>query len=85
MHDRVACPYCGKSGTVIRVFADGSIDVSHASEERDVISSATGKPIRCGVFLDGCSKYGKLGLAGRNEPIGFSEIEEDLPPIEEDL
>ncbi len=87
MSDRITCPYCGRTGVVIRVYEDKSVDVSHVTEERDVISQATGKAIRCGVFVDGCSRHGKLGLIGRSlaepAPVG---VEEDLiNVIEEDL
>lgn len=87
LSDRVTCPYCGQSGMVIRVYADGSVDIAHVWEDRDVISQATGKKVRCGVFVDGCSKHGKLGVAGRMlaEPALVGEEEDLCDLVEEDL
>lgn len=59
--DKVSCPYCGKTGKVMKVWGDGSMDVFHEEGKRKVRSSSTGKILELNCFLDGCSRHGKLG------------------------
>lgn len=66
--DKILCPYCAKPGTVIRVFADGSVDICHKFGKRKTVAAATGKTIEVNSFIDGCSRHGKLGSIAWVEP-----------------
>lgn len=53
--DHIVCPYCQRIGSVIDVFDDGSLVMSHRKAEwKYVTSSATGKQIYCEVLMDRC-------------------------------
>lgn len=59
-NEKIACPFCGKHGTVMMSHNDMS--VVHKREWRDVIVSVTGKTIKAEVLVDGCSNLGKMGI-----------------------
>ena len=84
--DTIVCPYCRRKGQVMRVFDDGDhgyhVDVSHLSERRMVRSQATGIEIEMEVFVDGCSKDGKIGLVARRPE---TQSFEDMNVTEEPL
>lgn len=58
--DQIACPYCGRKGTV--ALSHDDLSVVHLVEFRD-IPTANGGTVRAAVLVDGCSRFGKMGVS----------------------
>lgn len=52
--DTAACPYCGRTGLINEICADGSMVVIHRIVRKNVPSQATGAMIECSVCEDMC-------------------------------
>lgn len=57
-NEKIICPYCGRSGTVM--LSHGDLAVIHKRAWVSVIGSS-GKKIEYESLVDGCSKFGKMG------------------------
>ena len=55
--DRIACPYCGAKGTAAYSYDD--LLVVHKTEWRE-LPGRNGGTIRAEVWVDGCSRFGKI-------------------------
>ncbi len=58
-NEKITCPYCGKPGTAMLTHSD--LSVIHKIVKKTV-TGASGNTYSYESLVDGCSKFGKMGV-----------------------
>ena len=59
-NEKIKCPFCGRTGTVM--MSHSYLSVVHRTERREITSPHTGNKYKAEILVDGCSKLGKMGI-----------------------
>ncbi len=73
--DKIACPYCGKPGVVMK--SHEAVSIIHATGKRKILT-AGGVLVEVESFLDGCSNEGKIGANNHRVEVAAAPVEEEF-------